>query len=305
MWSSDYGDNIIINLHSTIMGAFKTNSTIKSFGGHVHKLTHKSKVLGNLDANLNLFLPAEAKTTKVPVLYYLGGLTCTGDNGMEKGNILGTAAKNGIAVVFPDTSPRGAGIKGEDESYDFGSGAGFYINATTPGYKDHYRMEDYITQELPEALGKEYPLDVARTSIFGHSMGGHGALTLFLRHPGMYKSVSALAPIANPTKCPWGQKAFKGYLGDDQSEWVKHDATELIKTYKGTINALIDQGTGDDFYKQKQLLPENFIEAVKEAGLQETVQVRLQDEYDHSYPSIIASFAPDHVNFHAKYLKVD
>lgn len=285
------------------MGAFKTNSTIKSFGGRVLKLSHKSKVLGNLDANLNLFLPAQSESSKVPVLYYLGGLTCTGDNGMEKGNILGSASKHGLAVVFPDTSPRGAGIKGEDDSFDFGTGAGFYLNATTPGYKDHYRMEDYVTDELPALLYKEFPLDSSKVSIFGHSMGGHGALTLFLRHPDLYKSVSALAPIANPTKCPWGEKGFKGYLGDDQSEWKNHDATELIRTFKGTINALVDQGTGDDFYKQKQLLPENFMTAVQQAGHEKTVQVRLQDEYDHSYPSIIATFAPDHVDFHAKFLK--
>lgn len=282
--------------------SFRTNSTIKSFGGHVHKLSHKSKSLGGLEANLNLFLPAQAAKNKVPVLYYLGGLTCTGDNGLEKGNILGSAAKHGLAVVFPDTSPRGAGIKGEDESFDFGTGAGFYLNATTQFYKDYYRMEEYVTTELPSLLNAEYPLEPSKTSIFGHSMGGHGALTLFLKYPGMYKSVSAFAPIANPTQCPWGEKGFTGYLGTDKDEWKKHDATELLKQYKGDFNALIDQGTGDDFYKQKQLLPENFIAAVKEAGFEKTVEVRLQDEYDHSYPSIIASFAPDHVDFHAKFL---
>lgn len=283
--------------------AFKTNSVIKSFGGHIHKLSHESKCLGNLESNLNLFLPAQAAKGKVPVLYYLGGLTCTGDNGLEKGNILGTAAKCGIAVVFPDTSPRGAKIKGEDDSYDFGTGAGFYINATTQFYKDHYRMEEYVTTELPSLLNAEYSLDAARTSIFGHSMGGHGALTLFLKYPGMYKSVSAFAPITNPSNCPWGEKGFTGYLGEDKEEWKKHDATELIKSFKGEIHALIDQGTGDNFYKQKQLLPENFEKAAKDAGFSDTITVRLQDEYDHSYPSIIASFAPEHVEFHAKFLK--
>lgn len=281
----------------------QSKSKIKAFGGYIHKLSHKSKCLGDLEANVNLFLPAESTKTKVPVLYYLAGLTCTGDNGLEKGNILGPAAKHGIAVVFPDTSPRGANIKGEDESFDFGSGASFYLNATTPEYKNHYRMEEYITTELPSLLNAAYPIDPSNTSIFGHSMGGHGALTLFLKHPGMYKSVSAFAPITNPANCPWGEKAFTGYLGSDKEEWKKHDATELIGTYKGELNALIDQGTGDDFYKQKQLLPENLMAAVKKAGFDKTVEIRMQEEYDHSYPSIIASFAPEHVAFHAKFLK--
>ena len=289
------------------MGAFKVNSTIKSFGGTIYKLTHKSACQGGLDANLNLFVPGgkpSSSSGKWPVLYYLGGLTCTGDNGLEKGNITGTAAKLGIAVVFPDTSPRGAGIKGEDDSYDFGTGAGFYIDAKTEYYKDHYRMETYITKELPELLNAEYQLDGDRTSIFGHSMGGHGALTLYLKHPHLYKSVSAFAPICNPTACPWGEKAFKGYLGEERKEeWKEHDATELLKKVKGRdIHALVDSGTGDDFYKQKQLLPENLQQAAKEAGLEKDVLVRLQDDYDHSYPSIIATFAPEHVQFHARYL---
>lgn len=285
------------------MSNIQTKSKIKAFGGYIHKLSHKSPALGGLDASVNLFLPPQSKKSKVPVLYYLAGLTCTGDNGLEKGNILGSAAQHGIAVVFPDTSPRGAKIEGEDESFDFGSGAGFYLDATTQWYKDYYNMEKYITSELPELLNQEFPLESSKTSIFGHSMGGHGALSLFLRHPGLYKSVSAFAPIANPVNCPWGEKAFTGYLGENKEEWKKHDATELIAFFKGEINALIDQGTGDDFYKQKQLLPENFVSAVEKAGFGETVQVRMQDEYDHSYPSIIASFAPEHVDFHAKFLK--
>lgn len=290
------------------MGAFKVNSTIKSFGGTIYKLTHKSRCLGDLDANLNLFVPGGSPKSgggKWPVLYYLGGLTCTGDNGLEKGNITGTAAKLGIAVVFPDTSPRGAGIKGEDESYDFGTGAGFYIDAETEFYKEHYRMETYVTSELPKLLNEAYPLDAAKTSIFGHSMGGHGALTLYLKHQDLYKSASALAPICNPSACPWGKKAFKGYIGDDESAWKAHDATELVKAFKGdkaSLHILVDSGTGDDFYKQGQLLPENLQQAAQDAGLDKAIQVRLQDDYDHSYPSIIASFAPEHVEFHAKYL---
>ncbi|ORY79402.1 Alpha/Beta hydrolase protein [Protomyces lactucae-debilis] len=287
------------------MSSFKVNSTIKAFGGYIHKLSHKSEALGGLEANLNIFIPAkELKKDQAlwPVLYYLGGLTCTGDNGLEKGNILGAAAESAIACVFPDTSPRGAGIDGEEESWDFGTGAGFYIDATTPGYKDHYRMETYITSELPRLLNKEFSLDASKTSIFGHSMGGHGALTLYLKHPDLYKSVSAFAPICNPTQCDWGKKAFKGYFGEDsKANWAKHDATELLKSFDGEIHGLVDSGTGDQFYKQKQLLPETLQKVAQEKG-QKGLEVRLQDGYDHSYPSIIASFAPEHVKFHAKFL---
>lgn len=251
---------------------------------------------------LNLYLPPGASAQKpVPVLFYLAGLTCTGDNGAEKGFFQHKASQKGIAVVFPDTSPRGLDIKGEDESYDFGSGAGFYVDATEEPWAKGYKMYSYITEELPKALfGHFKELDGSRVSITGHSMGGHGALTLFLKNPGKYKSVSAFAPITNPSKCPWGEKAFSGYFGaSNKDKWSQHDATELIKKYSGDTDILIDVGTGDNFYKQKQLLPENFEAAAKEAG--KKVNVRYQPDYDHSY-FFISTFADDHVEHAAKYL---
>ena len=229
---------------------------------------------------LNLYLPPSASSSKpAPVLFYLAGLTCTGDNCAEKGFFQNIASKKGIAVVYPDTSPRGLEIAGEDESWDFGTGAGFYVDATKEPYAGKYNMYSYITKELPEALFAEFKeLDGKRVSITGHSMGGHGALTLFLKNPGMYKSVSAFAPIANPSKCPWGEKAFGGYFGEDQkNNWAEHDATELLSKFSGDTDILIDVGTGDNFYKQKQLLPENFEEAAKKAGKKVTVSYNLSD----------------------------
>ncbi|KAL5354800.1 hypothetical protein ACLOAV_000890 [Pseudogymnoascus australis] len=232
---------------------------------------------------LNLFLPAQAEKGKVPVIFYLAGLTCTGDNGAEKGFFQATASKHGIAIVYPDTSPSsGLNIQGEDESWDFGSGAGFYLDATKGPYSAGYKMSSYITKELPIALyGQFENLDSSRVSIMGHSMGGHGALTLFLRNPGMFKSVSAFAPISNPKNCPWGQKAFGGNGGD--------------------FEALIDVGDADNFYKQGQLLPENFIEAAKSKGKADNIDLRMQKGYDHSY-FFISTFSEDHVNYHAKRL---
>ncbi|MCJ1353477.1 MAG: hypothetical protein MMC33_003463 [Icmadophila ericetorum] len=197
----------------------------------------------------------------------------------------------------------GLKIQGEDDAYDFGSGAGFYVDATKEPWSKGYKMYSYITEEMPNALLSSFKeLDSGRVSITGHSMGGHGALTLFLRNPGKYKSVSAFAPIANPINCPWGQKAFQGYFGEDEEEkWKESDATELVKTFKGTLNLLIDVGTSDNFYKQGQLLPENFVKAAEESGNARDLTVRYQDGYDHSYFTI-ASFADDHVNHAAKYL---
>jgi len=284
--------------------SFKTTATIASFGGRLLKLTHEAQTTG-CEMALNLYLPPSAGKTanKVPVLFYLSGLTCTGDNCAEKGFFQYGASQKGIAVVYPDTSPRGLKIQGEDDSYDFGSGAGFYIDATASPWSKNYKMESYITSELPKALFASFPeLDSSRVSITGHSMGGHGALTLFLKNPGMYKSVSAFAPIANPSNCPWGEKAFKGYLGEDREAWKKHDASELIKGWKaGTFEALIDVGTGDNFYKQGQLLPENFEKAAKETGNEKGLVLRYQDGYDHSY-FFISTFSTDHVNHAAKYL---
>ena len=281
--------------------AFTTNATIANFGGKLLKLAHNAKTT-NCEMKLNLFLPSNASTSKpAPVLFYLAGLTCTGDNGAEKGFFQAKAAEKGIAVVYPDTSPRGLGIEGEDETYDFGSGAGFYVDATKEPYSKGYKMYSYITEELPKALFAEFKeLDGGRVSITGHSMGGHGALTLFLKNPGMYKSVSAFAPISNPSNCDWGKKAFSGYFGEgEKGKWAEHDATELLPNYPGDTDILIDVGTGDNFYKQGQLLPENLEAAAKKAG--KGVKVNYREGYDHSY-FFISTFAGDHVEHAAKYL---
>jgi len=284
-----------------------TKATIASFGGKLLKLTHNAKTT-NCEMAFNLYLPPQAfanNRKKVPVLIYLSGLTCTADNCSEKGFFQHGASQHGVAVLYPDTSPRDLKIAGEDESWDFGTGAGFYVDATNSPYDKGYKMYSYITEELPSTVFEAFKeqLDSTRVSITGHSMGGHGALTLFLKNPGKYKSVSAFAPIANPINCPWGQKAFKGYFGEDQQEkWQEHDATELIKKWKGQgpLDLLIDVGTGDNFYKQGQLLPENLEKAAKEAGV-EGVNVRYQPDYDHSY-YFMASFADEHVKHAAKHL---
>ncbi|KAI0857116.1 carbohydrate esterase family 1 protein [Xylaria cubensis] len=298
--------------------AFEIKSRIATFGGELLKLSHASSATKTPMA-VSIYLPPASKTTRVPVLLYLSGLTCTPDNCSEKGFLHAAASKRGIAIVYPDTSPRGANIAGEDDAYDFGSGAGFYVDAVQEPWSNHYKMETYIVSELLTSLFEEdsssssspppeiniaEKLDKSRISITGHSMGGHGALTLYLKNPGLFKSVSAFAPISNPSRCPWGEKAFAGYLGsDDREEWKKHDATELVKAggWKGKdLKALIDVGTGDDFYKQGQLLPENFEAAVKEAGVS-GVTVRYQENYDHSY-YFISTFAQDHVEHAAKHL---
>ncbi|KAI1800611.1 putative esterase [Daldinia bambusicola] len=287
--------------------AFETKATIANFGGKLLKLQHQSSSTGT-PMDVNLFLPPAAVSgSKVPVLIYLSGLTCTPQNCTEKGFFQAHAARKNIALVWPDTSPRSAStdlFQGEAESWDFGAGAGFYVDATREPWSARYRMETYIASELPAALFAAFPdaLDAGRVSVTGHSMGGHGALTLYLKNPGKYRSVSAFAPIANPTRCPWGEKAFTGYFGgEDREAWKKHDATELVRAWAGKdIKALIDVGTGDNFYKQGQLLPENFEKAVREAGVK-GVEVRYQPDYDHSY-FFMSTFAGDHVEHAAKYL---
>ncbi|SPQ26061.1 863a11ea-7150-449a-870c-af2879ab01f1 [Thermothielavioides terrestris] len=290
--------------------AFTTNATIASFGGKLFKLSHQSTTTGTPMA-VNLYLPPQAlanptSPTKVPVLIYLSGLTCTPENCSEKGFFQHRASQVGLAVVYPDTSPRGLGLPGETASWDFGAGAGFYVDATRAPWSAGYRMESYVARELPAALFGDPVygrfLDGARVSITGHSMGGHGALTLYLKNEGMYKSVSAFAPIANPVNCPWGQKAFAGYFGEeDKEEWKRHDATELVKGWKGKdLKALVDVGTADNFYKQGQLLPENFEKAAKEAGVT-GLTVRYQEGYDHSY-YFMATFSDEHVDHAAKHL---
>ncbi|KDQ63369.1 carbohydrate esterase family 1 protein [Jaapia argillacea MUCL 33604] len=280
-------------------------SSNKAFHGDLIKYKFKSTALGGLDSQFNLFLPANAAQGKVPVLFYLSGLTCTEDNGAQKGAFLKDAADEGIAIIFPDTSPRGAGIEGEDTDWDFGTGAGFYVDATNSKYAKHYNMATHVSVELPQVIeAAVIPIDFSRQSIMGHSMGGHGALTLYLKNLKQYRSASAFAPISNPTKCPWGEKAFKGYLqGGLEEAAPKYDATELIAKVKENVHILIDYGTADNFYKQGQLLPENFLKAAREAGHDEVqVRVRPQEGYDHSY-FFISTFAADHVHFNANFLK--
>ncbi|KAF2399456.1 S-formylglutathione hydrolase [Trichodelitschia bisporula] len=281
---------------------FETVATIASFGGRLLKLKHAAKST-NCEMALNLYLPPQASNGKVPVLFYLSGLTCSGDNCAEKGFFQHSASREGIAVVYPDTSPRGLQIEGEDDSWDFGTGAGFYVNATKEPWTKGYNMYSYIVDELPEALFSEFPvLDSSSLGITGHSMGGHGALTIYLKNPDKYKSCSAFAPICNPINCAWGQKAFKGYFGEDQQDkWKEHDATELVKNFGRPLALLIDVGTGDNFYKQGQLLPENFVKAAEEATHLSGVTLRMQPDYDHSY-YFISTFADDHVKWAAKYL---
>ncbi|KIJ65003.1 hypothetical protein HYDPIDRAFT_131161 [Hydnomerulius pinastri MD-312] len=282
-------------------------SSNKHYQGTLTKYKFRSAALGDLDAQFNLFLPANAAQGKVPVLVYLAGLTCTEDNGAQKGGFVRDASAEGIAILFPDTSPRGANIEGEDVDWDFGSGAGFYLNATSPKWSKHYNMLDHVTQELPQVIeAAGIPIDFSRQSIFGHSMGGHGALTLYLTSlisgVKQYRSCSAFSPICEPSAVPWGTKAFAGYLAGGVDEGKEnHDASVLVGRVKGGVNVLIDYGTADNFLFQ--LHPEVFLKAARDAGHDEVqVRVRSQEGYDHSY-YFISTFASDHVHFHANFLK--
>lgn len=255
--------------------------------------------------DFSVFFPPTALSkdaANIPVLYWLSGLTCTDENFLHKAGAQRLAAELGIALVMPDTSPRGAGIKGEDESYDFGTGAGFYVDATESPWDDHYNMYSYVTQELPDVLAEEAPvLSSDNIGIFGHSMGGHGALVCALKNPGKYRSVSAFAPICNPTRCPWGQKAFDGYLGSDTKAWEAYDATHLARKYAGpALHILVDEGSDDQFAIDGQLLSKN-LEAACSPDVPIDLELRIQDGYDHSY-YFIASFIDDHLRHHAKHL---
>lgn len=243
-----------------------------------------------------LYLPPQASAGRVPVLYWLSGLTCTEENFIVKAGAQRVASELGLALVVPDTSPRGLGIPGEADSYDFGLGAGFYVDATEAPWSSGYRMASYVTRELPAYVEARFPVDPDRTGIFGHSMGGHGALTIALRNPGRYKSVSAFAPIASPMRCPWGEKALNGYLGADPSRWRDYDATALIEDRGWTgPPILVDQGTADPFL-ESQLKPHLLQDACEAAGV--SLDLRLRDGYDHSY-FFIATFIEDHLRFHA------
>ena len=245
-----------------------------------------------------VFLPPAAERERVPVLFYLSGLTCTEENVTTKAGAQRFAAEYGLALVAPDTSPRGLDLPGEHDDWDFGSGAGFYVNATESPWREHYRMYDYITEELPALLKEHAPVDPERASLCGHSMGGHGALVIGLRNPERYASISAFAPIVAPTRCPWGEKAFAGYLGSDRDSWRDYDACELVRQAPHAEEILIDQGTADGFLEE-QLKPELFEDACKTGG--QRLRLRMQAGYDHSY-FFIASFMGDHVAHAARAL---
>lgn len=274
--------------------------TVKSHvvhGGTLRYLKHASATTGT-PMTLSVFVPAGEGP--FPVLIWLSGLTCTEDNFTTKAGAYKAAAEQGVIIVAPDTSPRGEGVA-DDAAYDLGQGAGFYVDATQAPWAPHFRMESYVTGELIELIDAEFPTTKTR-SVFGHSMGGHGALTLALRHPELFKSVSAFAPISSPTRCPWGEKAFSAYLGEDRAEWAKHDAALLIEggAAKGVFDdILVDQGDADSFLTD-QLKPELLKAAAEKAG--QGLTLRMQPGYDHSY-FFMASFVDDHVAFHAKRLK--
>ncbi len=248
--------------------------------------------------NLSIYLPPQAQSGKVPVLYFLSGLTCTEENFTSKSGVQQFAAQYGVAIVVPDTSPRGTEVPDDKESWDFGSGAGFYVDATQAPWHTHYQMYSYITEELPELIATNFPVNADRQGIFGHSMGGHGALVCALRNPDKFKSVSAFAPIVAPSQCAWGEKAFSNYLGDDRTIWKNYDATELIQRSTFPTEILIDQGSADGFLAN-QLQPELFESACTKA--KQALTLRIQPNYDHSY-YFIATFISDHIRHHAKLL---
>ncbi|MDO5653750.1 MAG: S-formylglutathione hydrolase [Brachymonas sp.] len=268
-----------------------------SFGGRQEVWQHASTSTGT-DMKFGIYLPPKAVAgEKCPVLYWLSGLTCTEQNFITKAGAQQFAAQHNLIVVAPDTSPRGEGVA-NDEAYDLGQGAGFYVNATQAPWAQHFRMEDYVVDELPALIEQHFPANPMR-GISGHSMGGHGALTLALRHPGIYKSVSAFSPIVAPTQVPWGQKALKAYLGDDATAWKQHDAVELVTSATERLPLLVDQGDADEFLVN-QLKPELLKAACDRAG--HPLTLRMQPGYDHSY-YFIASFMGDHMAHHARALK--
>ena len=273
----------------------ETLSTNKSFGGVQGVYKHASRETGT-DMTFAVFVPPHADGAKLPVVWYLSGLTCTHANVMEKGEYRRVAAELGVIVVCPDTSPRGEGVPDDAEAaYDFGLGAGFYVNATVEPFAKNYRMLAYVTQELPEIIAANFPADMARQSIFGHSMGGHGALTIALKNPGTYRSVSAFAPISSPLNCPWGGKALTGYIGPDRAAWRVYDTCALIEDGARVDAILVDQGGADNFL-EGQLKPELLQAACEKAGIPLTL--RIQPGYDHSY-YFISTFMEDHLRWHA------
>jgi S-formylglutathione hydrolase len=275
-----------------------TVSQNKCFGGIQGTYAHDSTET-HCSMRFGVFLPPQAQTARVPMLYWLSGLTCTEENFIVKAGAQRVAAELGLALIVPDTSPRGLNIPGEAESYDFGLGAGFYVDATEEPWARGYRMYSYVTQELPKAVAASFPVDSARAGIFGHSMGGHGALTIALNNPHAYTSVSAFAPICSPMRCPWGEKAFARYLGGDRTRWRRHDTTALLEDQGwGGPPLLVDQGSKDPFLDD-QLKPDLLEQTCVRRNI--PLELRIQEGYDHSY-FFIASFIEDHLRFHASLL---
>jgi S-formylglutathione hydrolase len=275
----------------------KQIESIKEFGGWLNRYEHESSSC-NCSMTFSVYLPPKAESEKVPVVYWLSGLTCTDDNVRTKAGAQRYASQLGIALVMPDTSPRGDNVADEPDRYDLGKGAGFYVNATQPPWAAHYHMYDYVTQELPALIETELPVIPGLKSITGHSMGGHGALICALKEEGAYRSVSAFAPICHPSVCGWGEGCFSAYLGDDRETWKAYDATELVKSGAGELPMFIDHGTGDEFLAE-QLYPQDLQAACDARGLPLTL--RMQEGYDHSY-HFIATFIGEHLAYHAKAL---
>lgn len=272
-----------------------------AFGGKVGFYRHRSDV-NRCDMQFSVYVPPQAGDGPVPVLYYLAGLTCTEETFMIKGGAQRTAAELGLMLVAPDTSPRGDDVPDDpDGAWDFGLGAGFYLNATEPPWQTHYNMYDYVTSELPAVLRSAFPADTGRQGITGHSMGGHGALTIGLKNPELYRSISAFAPICSPGNCPWGRKAFSNYLGSDQARWREYDATELARGIDSLPQQkiLVDQGMADQFLEQ-ELQPHLFESVCAERGIE--LELRRHDGYDHGY-YFIATFMEDHIRHHAAILR--
>jgi S-formylglutathione hydrolase len=278
----------------------ETVSTAKAFGGVQGVYTHASAETGTA-MTFSVFVPdvasGHAPGAKLPVLWFLSGLTCTHANVTEKGEFRRACAEHGVILVAPDTSPRGDDVP-DDDAYDFGKGAGFYVDATEAPWATNFRMRSYIEDELPALFAAEFPVDMDRQGITGHSMGGHGALTVSLRNPGRFRSTSAFAPIVAPSQVPWGEKALGGYIGQDRAKWREYDAVALIEDGARIPELLVDQGTGDQFLDE-QLKPHLLEAACRDAGIDATI--RLQDGYDHSY-LFISTFMAEHVAWHAERL---
>mmetsp|Transcript_158288 Transcript_158288/g.507692 ORF Transcript_158288/g.507692 Transcript_158288/m.507692 type:complete len:291 (-) Transcript_158288:72-944(-) len=284
------------------MASLITKSTTRVAQGVLKRIEHVASSLGGIPSTFAVYKPDVCQYQKLPVVYWLSGLTCTDENFSQKAGAFQAACDNKVVLVMPDTSPRGEGVPDEDPKvYDFGVGAGFYVDATTDKYKKHFNMYSYITKELPDIIESNFNVAPVR-SVSGHSMGGHGALTIALKNPDRYTSVSAFAPICNPMNVPWGTKALKLYLGDDKEAWKQYDACELIKSYKGRdLHILCDQGTGDNFLSAEvnQLQPLAFMQAAQDAKV--PVTFRMQAGYDHSY-YFMSTFIGEHIAHHARLL---